>query len=1382
MRLNRHILFFLLLFWVFTVKASSNEKHFDRINMTSGLSHNSALCLLEDHNGLLWIGTQDGLNKYDGTNFEIYKHIFGDSSSLVNNHINCLFESQNHEIWIGTADGLCMYNPKTNKFKTFSLSPNSNQSDSYYIRTIYETDDGELWIGATKGVYIFDRNRNNYSFKLVQPRHSDLANNVRKIYQDRKGSIWLGTSNGLYKKVGDGFERYVLDDENSTERKTVRELVESKDGLLWVGTENNGVYVLNIQEQSQKPSLTINTGNSNLPSNIVRTIFFENENEVWIGTFGGLCIYNRLTKGCTNYSYSNTTSGGMSNNSVHDIIRDSQGGIWMAIYLGGVNYYHQQKNMFEHRVWYSNENIQIRSNIVSVLLEDNDNNLWIGTEGGGLYYSKDAGRTLDENIQISDSQVSGNTIKSLTLGNDHLWIGTLQGLSSYHLKSKNITNYYHQPDNKNSLNAGHVLALLYENKEKIWIGTNGGGVQVFNPVNSTFKTIEKLKNQHVRCFFKDSQNRIWIGCEQELFIISGADNHLIDLSASVENWFHSNIDIIFITEDSENNIWIGTKGMGLYLLKNNKIFWFNTGNGLIDNTVNSLLQGDKNNYWITTNRGLSRIRIIEEESDQAQISSKTYSLNQGVQGLQFSPNCALKSKSGKLYFGGINGLNSFYPADIIEHDSYPNLVFTALRVDYKLMEPGAEESPLLQSLNETSHLVLDYKQRDFSISFQGINFINPDKNNYRYKVDGVNNTWVEMGNQSTINFTYFPIGTYEIKVQVSTNRNKWNDTFRSLSVTVLPPWWKSWWAFSLYGLTLILLLLLFFVLSQQWAKMKNLLVMQNFQREKENELHQLKMKFFTDVSHELRTPLTLILAPIENLISISEMPNRFRNQLTQIQRSGYRLMQLVNQILDLRKLETGHERLQVAEGNIIRYFTELSLAFNEVATSKNIAFEFVPHKGKLLLWYDRDKLEIIINNLLSNAFKFTPAGGKVKLLLDEIEGQDIKDQFTGLNRKNTYLKISVINNGEGISTKDLKNIYTRFYSKNENRNQYHSNAGVGLELTRRMIELHKGGISVFSSASDTEKKETIFSVYLSLNKNVYSQDELDFDFKNSEDPSLYTTEFLQHESIIAVEEETEETGKTASDEEFDRLLIVEDNAEVRSFIKELFADDYEISEAENGEDGLQKAIETNPQLIISDVMMPVMDGIELCRRIKTDARTSHIPVVLLTARTALTFKYEGLETGADDYITKPFSARYLKLRVKNLIKQRKSVQEHFKREAICDPGSVTLTSVDEKILQKAMDYIIENISDPTISVTKISGHVGLSRVHFYRKIKALTNQTAVEFIRNVRLKRAASLLLQNKLSVKEVRNMVGFEDADYFRECFKEQFGVTPSEYTSTNK
>jgi len=1094
-RIGQMISGFLLLI-LFESGVYSNELHFNTINMSSGLSHNSALCLLQDHTGFVWIGTRDGLNKFDGVNYEIYKHVFFDTTSLVNNQVNCIAETKSQEIWIGTADGLCKYDSKTNRFTAFSLTANSRQFDSYYIRTICETTDNELWIGSTNGLYVIDNERKNSKFILLHPDSLNLANNVRKIYQDSKGNIWLGTSDGLYVKRKDNIEKCIPEWDAS--KLMVRDIVENKDGLLWLGTENDGVYVLKTDNDSIEVKIRLNTANSKLSSNIVRKIFFENENDVWIGSFSGLSIYNQQTQECNTLNFLKTETV-VSNNSVHDIMRDSTGGIWLAIYLGGVSYYHTKKNIFEHRLWGFPDNKEFNSSVISVLLEDDRKNLWIGTEGGGVYLSKDEGETIYQSIKIPDSRISQNTIKSMAFGNNKLWFGTLTGLNSYDLATKRITSYVNSPNLANSINAGHVLALLYENEEKIWIGTNGGGVQIFNPANGSFENVEALKNKHVRCLFRDSKERVWIGCEQNIFLINDSGNNLVDLSGTIENWNNSNLNVTFITQDSQKNMWIGTQGFGLYLIKDDKLLWYNTSNGIIDNTVNSLLEGDENQLWITTNKGLSKITISDDHSGQPKIYSSTYSVGQGLQGLQYSPNCALKSKSGKLFFGGINGLNFFRHSDVVEYDFYPNLVFNELQINYQLIRPGEKGSPLAQSLNETNELTLDFNQRDFSISFSGINFINPDKNIYRYMVSGIDKLWVEMGSQRVINFTYFPVGTYEIKVQVSTNPNKWESAYRSLTVTILPPWWKTWWAFLLYGLLLIGLLFFFFSLSQKWARMKNQLAMQHFQNEKENELHQLKLKFYTDVSHELRTPLTLILAPLENLISKTELSNRFRNQLLQIQRSGFRLMQLVNQILDLRKLETGNAQLRVAQGNIIRFFTEISLAFKEVATSKNINFDFIPHKNELLLWYDRDKLEIIINNLLSNAFKFTPSGGKVQLELKEINGSDLKEQFSTVNKEKTYLQVCITDNGEGINHEDLQTIYTRFYTKHTKPGLIAPGAGVGLELTKRMVELHKGTIGVESYSVNENERKTVFSFYLPFDVTAYSPDEIDREFKNSED-------------------------------------------------------------------------------------------------------------------------------------------------------------------------------------------------------------------------------------------------------------------------------------------
>lgn len=1371
---NIGIVIFFLLFVI--TNSFSINRQFTTYQMSSGLAHNTVWCIIQDSDGYMWVGTRDGLSRFDGKRFKTFKHVFGDSTSISNNHVTSLMQDQHLDIWVGTVSGLSKYNKQTKEFTSYDLAVDSLSIKTSYVRSIVELNEKDLLVGTTDGLYVFDRESETYDHYLVDAVITSKSNGIRTIIKDSRGNILIGTNDGLFLYEKNRFQRISITGQPGKFSMIVRTVKEDSKGILWVGTEKNGVFQLKYNGQKPRLHAVLNIDNSAINSNSVRSVFFENDSIVWIGTFEGINVLNTITGNFIYHTPTSLNTGTISHNSVHDIQGDAMGGVWVATYFGGINYYNSKRDIITHYSWFVNNQTKNSSNIVSVLKQYEDQ-LWIGTEGGGLYISNDNGATITDRVNNANSNLPHNSIKSLEKGNNEIWIGTLAGLSNYDLNTQTITNYFHDSRNANSLISGHVTAIHYVNDEQLIIGTNASGIQFFNPVARRFSVIDQLVKLNITCFFADSANRLWIGTENDVLLYDLQQEKVINISDLLQKDKHEFNFVSFIFGDSQGNIWIGTQGTGLYLIRNEKIHWFNTSNGLSDNTVNSMLEGDGNNYWLATNNGLARIELLENHHPSLSIISSEYSQIQGLQGLQFSPNSALAMPSGQLIFGGINGLNIFRDNEIKMVDFQPNIILEELKIDNQTINVNDQNTPLSVRLNNTEHLKLKYSQRNFSISFSGINFINAEKNIYRYRVEGLDNKWVELKGQNVINFNYFPSGSYEFKLQVTTNPEQWSEDYRVLKISVLPPWWKTSWAFAFYLIVLGILLTVFIMLSDRWVKLKNELSMQQFTIKKEKELHQLKLNFYTDVSHELRTPLTLILAPLENIIEKTDVSFRFRNQLIQIQRSGYRLMQLINQILDLRKIESGHERLEVAEGDIIRFLSEITLAFKEIARTRNVKFEFMPQKNQFLFWFDRNKLEIIINNLLSNAFKFTQSNGKVILQVEEVSGYKENNKIPELDPAYNYIKITVLNEGEGISNDQLQEIYKRFYSGKENTNFNVNGSGVGLELTKRMVELHRGAISVISKNIRSGINITTFAIYLPLEKNIYSSDEINTDFKNSEDVSLYSNDFIKRETGLL--EENNDIIYLNENEYFEKILVVEDNPEVRNFVRDFFADKYEVVEAENGKIAFDKAVDISPALIISDVMMPVMDGIKLCKKIKTDPRTSHIPVILLTARTAVTFKYEGLETGADDYVTKPFSTKYLALRVKNLIKQRKQMQEHFKRQAICDPGSITLTSVDEKIVKKAVEYITKNIADTSISVTKISEYVGLSRVHFYRKIKAITNQTAVEFIRDIRLKRAASLLEQNKLTIKEIKNMVGFEDPDYFRDCFKEKFGVPPSQYSS---
>lgn len=1377
------LLFFTLLFPLLT--SFRGEIRFSKIDMKSGLSHNSALCLIQDHNGLIWIGTRDGLNKFDGIDYTIYKHKFIDSLSISNNQVNCIYETSNNELWIGTANGLNKFDSDRQCFTGFLAIEDSTGISDNYIWSILEDSDKNIWIGTTSGINIYSSKYNSFRRLFVNSEISDNSNTIITIFRDSGENMWVGTRNGLYRKSGDGFVRYYLEKETelNSKRFEIRSICECQNGEMWIGTEGFGLYVFNRIDSTGTKVSHLSTKNSRLSSNNIRNIIGIDEKTLWLGTMEGLSIFDKSTSTLENIIYSDENPEGISNNSVRDIIKDNQGGIWIATYAGGINYYHPKKVLFTLSSDFVDPGSTNKIKIVSAFLEESGGNLWIGTEGGGLHYYDQKNDSYLHYMQSNGNSITGNNIKSLAKDSrGNLWIGTFSGLSCLNIKTQRFTNYYNKKGHTNTLNNDQVHAIYVENDRKIWIGTNGGGLQILDPVTDNFLTIPGIIRENINDIFVDKFNQLWIGTQDGIRCIDKATLKEIDISSFLGEYKNSIIYVNFITEDSSGNIWIGTQGYGLYLKQGSSLYWFNTSNGLNDNTINAILEGEKGQLWITTNKGLSMATLLDDDSGRKYLKLITYTTSNGLQGSQFYPRSAIKSRTGELLFGGVNGYNQFFPWRVSDTIFFPPVILSDLSIKFKISKPGDINSPIQKSLNETSHLFLDYDQRDFTISFLSLNYISPENTFYRYMVQGLDKGWIDLGTQRIINFTYFPSGTYDLRLKATTNPEKWGDTFKSLQVTILPPWWKTGWALAIYSIFLGLLLFAFFWYSQRWAKLKNDLEMEHFKLEKEKELHQEKLKFFTDVSHELRTPLTLILTPLEKISMQPGISNRIRNQFLNIQRNGFRMMQLIKQILDLRKLETGHETVRVAEGNIARFLKEISLGFREIAKSKETSFEFVCEYDNLPLWYEREKMEVILYNLLSNAFKNTPKGGKVKLQLEVVDREACRFISKNDRISNMYARIIVVDNGKGIKAENLDTIFNRFYTVKTETNNLKAGTGIGLELTKRLVELHHGVITVESRVPvfDTEG-ETKFTVWFPLGKDHFRYNEIATDFRNSEDPSLYTWELQERE--FDYDEFDSETAISNSDnrEEKPQLLIVEDNSEVRSFIKTLFVPDYSVEEADNGETGLEVALRTIPDLIISDIMMPLMDGIEFCRRVKTDLRTSHIPVILLTARTAITFRYEGLETGADEYITKPFSAKYLLLKVRNLIKQRDILRSHFRIESLCDPGPVTLISFDEKLLKKSVDYITENISDPSVNVNKLSKHVGLSRVHFYRKIKALTNMTAVEFIRSVKLKRAAHLLSQHKLTIKEVRTLSGFEGADHFRDAFKIQYGVLPSDYTSEN-
>jgi ligand-binding sensor domain-containing protein/signal transduction histidine kinase/DNA-binding response OmpR family regulator len=1370
------------------ISAQDRFIRFRHLTDSDNLSSNSVLSVCQDHKGFMWFGTRDGLNRYDGYEFKFYYNNQDDSSSISDNQINVIVEDSRDILWIGTGNGLNRFDREKDRFVRFKTGTENYSLSNEYIKTICEDSEGNIWVGTSRGVNILNVETGIVKKTLNIPglEHSGRSLNVENIFEDSEKQIWVGTRSGLYRSKDGKLEAYQLRSlQNDPSPVWVRKIMEDRQGNFWISTEEDGFFKLNSQTKEVVNYVHNWSDWNSLLNNRVRTMFEDEEGRIWIGTREGLSIFYPQSNEFQNYIYNRYDPTSLSHWSIRDISSDNANGIWIATYAGGLNYYHPKGSIFSHITGEYGTNNTLSSNKISSMLMDKEEILWIGTEGRGLNrYDKNLGAFQHFRNPTNVGSAAFSNIKSITeADNGIFWIGSFGGLSSFDQKTGSYTNFVHKPQDTNSLSFNQIHSTLIDKSGNLWLGTNGGGLDLYDRELKIFKHFPASDDpsipvsSNINVILESKDGKLWMGTQAGLDCFDPITMKFCELPDIYgPRRILPSFRILCLFEDSRGRLWIGSEGRGLGVLNRNdySIRYFSKDDGLPSNVVNAILEDDKSNIWISTNRGLSRLSFDESLGDEeTRISIRNFNESEGLQGLQFYPRCASQDSEGVLYFGGVNGYNAFIPDNISDTLTLTPIVFTDFKIKYVSAKIDEEGSPLTKDISETSYVKLDYSQREFSITFAGLNYLNPENVYYSYRLDGMNDDWIDLGHQRTITFAFMKAGEYELKVRASDNPNVWGDNYSSIAIELLPSPWKTWWAYMLYTLVGLAIFATIMNYTLRWMRMKNKLALEYVSREKEEELHQMKSRFFTDISHELRTPLTLILTPLENLVSELKDNFKLRNQLMMIQRNGKRMLALINQLLDLRKYETGHMDMEVASGNVAKFFQETTLSFREIAHLKGIQFSFTTTKPEIEAWYDRNKLEIVLYNLLSNAIKATKAGGEIAVEVSE----------TSMNSKD-FVKISVQDSGKGIPMELVNKIFNRFYQVDSKETGGALSTGVGLNLAKSMIELHGGSIDVESSLAKSDTPgHTVFTILLPKGKDHFEADHIVEDFKTSEDETLYQKELLNSEVLI----DRVESGSKELDQILEKskdklsMVIVEDNPEVCMFVKDLFTTKFKVQTAFNGREGLDLILKNPPDIIISDVMMPEMDGIELCRLVKTDKRVSHIPVILLTARTAVTFKHEGLETGADDYILKPFSAEFLGIRVSNLIRQRQIMQEHFFSSSMLKPEGLALTSADEKIMQKAIDNIEQNIDDPDLNVDSLSREVGLSRVHFYRKIKFLTNLTAVEFIRSIRLKKAAQFIENGNYNVSEIRYKVGILDAEYFRVSFKKQFGMTPREYSKQN-
>ena len=1312
---------------------------FTHFGLEDGLSQNIVFAITQDKQGNMWFATQNGLNKYDGYDFTVYHHNDNDPHSIGDDIVRaCLTDGQGR-VWAGTGSGLSLYDSASDRFENYPITADLQTA----VANIIEWDDSHFLLYAeNKRLLAFNTQSRTYSDSIPV----SLPAGVIPTSINRQGDhIYIGTWSGIY--------------DYSIAQKTVQLLLEEQlKGLqvyfvlrqspsrLWVATEGGGLFVYNPQTgQVNRYTHSGNVGS--ISSDYVRSLMLDNQNRLWVGTLNSLNIYDEANDCFMDYSQVINTEN-LYKLSVRDIYSDTQGGVWLATYYGGIYYYHPLKNRFRSLRSDSHPH-PLSSDIINCIQSDANGELWIGTNRGGLNRYNPKTHTITYYTQ--EDGLKSNDIKSIYIDEkkDLVYIGThTGGLSVLHRKSGRITTIY---DN--------ILRNCYTLKP---IGNGDfliSGIDKLYRYNTITRRIDvvseatALENDfsrvtHIRT---DSKGRLWFVSETGLSTYVEEDGQLKRCSVLPAQFSLDHLFVNCLCEARNGIFWIGTrKGLYRFEERTQEIKRYTTVDGLPDNVVHSVQEDVYGRLWIGTDRGLCTFypqsgRFRHYSSDE-------------LQNTQFTPNASCQTPDGTMYFGGMDGLVIFNPNKLADNPYIPSVIINRLELFNKPVVPGDETGILTQSISETQSITLDASQTAFSISFVVSNYVSGDHNTFAYKLDGYDKEWYYTDTRRTAFYSNLPHGTYRFLVKAANNDGKWNNTPTELKITILPIWYKTWWAILLFVAAFIGASV--FVFRYFWVRktMQAQIEMERVDKERQKEVNEMKLRFFINISHELRTPLTLIISPLQEVLG--KVNDRWiHNQLELVQRNTNRLLHLVNQLMDYRRAELGVFSLKVKPVGIRRIIEKDFLFYERVAQKKKIAYNFYSDLEDKLVLCDPHYLELMVNNLLSNAFKYTGEGKSISLTLQE---------------KDNTLLLQVADTGNGIPIDKQGKIFERFYQVDNE----HPGSGIGLSLVQRLVELHHGRIELESR----EGEGSTFSIYLPTDERSYKPEEYATVDKEEQQYTtnaqvMYTldTDNEPVETLPTVDGEEGEAEKTGNRE---HILVVEDNADIRHYLAEKLKQYFSVSEAANGDEALALLKEKNDiELILTDVMMPGTDGIQLCKRVKQNLQTSHIPVIILSAKADVKEQLEGLQVGADDYIPKPFAMPVVLAKIRNLFRMRYLVRQRYSQSQEVEPDKIALNTLDQELLEKAVRVVEAHMDDVEFSTEQFAREMCMSRSGLHAKLKALTGESTNDFIRKIRFNRAAQLLKEGRYTVAEVSMMVGFNTPSYFASSFKKYFGCQPSEY-----
>jgi signal transduction histidine kinase/ligand-binding sensor domain-containing protein/DNA-binding response OmpR family regulator len=1397
--------FFLMILIPALLFAQANRIEFIPIETGQGVSNDYFNWILQDRKGFMWFGSiYNGLYRYDGYNFKVYKPEPENPNSISNVGIEVIYEhpaDSGKVLWIGTRSGLNRFDREKEIFSHYFNTKDANSLSSNYILSICGDTLGNLWIGThDKGLNKFDRKLNKFIHYThdSENENSLIDDRIIIVYMDKSGILWVGTDGGGLDRFDPEKEvfthfRHDPDDPNSLSNNHIWSICEDDAGNIWVGTVI-GLNKLTEAERNGKPVKFVrylhdpNDQNS-IGGNFVKSLYQDKFGVLWIGLFGdGVDIYDTMSGTFRHYQ-------GQTGDRVKCIHEDHTGNVlWFATDGGGLYKWYRQQQKIRHYQHDPVDPSSLSDNYAYAMCEDHNGSIWITTDAAGVNCFDRNGNTFKHfrHDPKDPTSLSHDILYSCyTDRSGILWFGTANGLSRYSYDKGNFKNYLPDPEGKNCLKHGWLGSIIDDprpDENTLWMGSWSGGLYKFNKKEEIFfhysanpQDSFSLSSNSIRYIYGEniqSQSHLWIGTE-------GGGLNKFDLSTErCVQYKHdpanpnslSSDNVWVILRNRAGILWIGTsEGLNKYNDVSGSFVYYGKKDGLPDDCVYGILEDGHGNLWLSTLNGISRFNPGTKQF-------RNFTEQDGLQGNEFNPWSFMLSHSGEMYFGGNNGFNIFHPDSLQANTHIPRIVLTDFQLYHETVRPG-QNTPLSKTISEIEEITLAYDENIISFEFSALDYSIPEKNRYAYRMEGVDRDWIYSdASRRFATYTQMDPGTYIFHVKGSNNDGIWNDEGTSVRITILPPWWRTKLAYAFYIITGIMVLAAAWRYQLQRIRNKHRQELEHLEMEKLKEVDRLKSNFFANISHEFRTPITLIEGPLKQLLS-GDFKGNLKDQYQLMLKNTGRLLYLVNQLLDLSKLDSGKMKLQAQEIYLIPLLKGLIQAFSSLADYRKIQLDFRVTKERINIFLDVEKFEEIINNLLSNAFKFTPEGGQIivdcrlrneglhppKSPLDRGNGS-VSPLEKGDKRGSIELKIS--NTGSGIPTDQLDKIFDRFYQVDDSKTRHYEGTGIGLSLTKELVELHHGKINVACSENSLDMLTT-FIIQLPLGCAHLADDEI------IDVPKVKKRK--KKESPIAIRNidtgSTNITDTSLPQLPRDKILIVEDHDDVRQYIRSILDGQYSILLAGDGSKGLKLAAEKQPDLIISDVMMPQMDGYEFCRKIKENVKTSHIPVILLTAKAGQEDRLEGLEIGADDYLTKPFEAQELLLRSRNLIEQRKKLRQRFAGDPYAPVNEITITSADEKLLSRLIEVVTQDLANPDLDITRLTKKVGVSHITLYRKLAALTGLTPVNFIRIIRLRRAKQLLENQFGNVSEVAFEVGFNSSNYFSRCFIKQFGTSPSTY-----